>query len=305
MKNYLLTLGILFSFACNQSVAQTPADAIMMKHKEFCVALTYDYGSWDQYWEGTTLVTNGNIGTLIRTTSTPMVTYGIIDKLNFLISTPYVKTKSTGGQLAGAEGFQDLSLALKYEAFNKKIGSGKLAVLTTGMYSTPMTNYLSDYMPYSLGLGTNEVTFRAITQYEHESGFYARGALAFQWRGTTEVERDYYYNNGSYYTAYMDVPNALNYHGVIGVWLLDYSLRLEASYVGLKSTSGDDIRKYNSPQPTNKIEFDQVGFLSQYYFKKNMKGLGLLAYYTHMFNGRNMGQFSNLGGGVTYQFNFK
>ncbi|MDZ7649022.1 MAG: hypothetical protein U5K54_18680 [Cytophagales bacterium] len=53
-----------------------------------------------------------------------------------------------------------------------------------------------------------------------------------------------------------------------------YSLRLEASYVGLKSTSGDDIRKYNAPQPTNKMEFDQVGFLSQYYFKKHLKGLG-------------------------------
>jgi hypothetical protein len=170
-----------------------------------------------------------------------------------------------------------------------------------------MSNYLSDYMPYSLGLGTNEVTLRGILHYQLDKGMYVRLAGAYLWRGQTETERDYYYNNGSYYSTFMDVPNAWNYNATIGTWLFDYSLKVEASYMALKSTAGDDIRPYNSPQPTNKVEVEQVGFFAQYYFKKlePVKGLGVLAYYSNMINGRNMGKFSNIGVGATYQFKVK
>jgi hypothetical protein len=74
--------------------------------------------------------------------------------------------------------------------------------------------------------------------------------------------------------------------------------------MGLRSTSGDDIRIYNSPQPTNQVEVDQVGFFAQYYFKniKPIHGFGLIASYSRMIHGRNMGQFQNYGFGITYQF---
>jgi hypothetical protein len=49
------------------------------------------------------------------------------------------------------------------------------------------------------------------------------------------------------------------------------------------------------------VEEGQVGFSTQYYFR-NIKGFGLLAYYSRIISGRNMGEFSNIGGGVTYQF---
>jgi len=306
MKKYLLLiLCMLMLFASKLAQAQTPSDAIMMKQREICFALNYDYGTWDHYWEGVDLRVNGNIGTLTRNTTAPMVAYGITSKLNVLLSTPYVQTESTGGQLAGVKGFQDISLALKYEAFNKKIGKGKLLLLPVGAFAIPMTNYLSDYQPYSLGLGTTEWTLRGIVQYELDKGPYVRGSVAHLWRGQTEVERDYYYNNGSYYTTYMDVPNAWNYQGTLGAWLFDSSLQVEATYFVMNCTSGDDIRAYNSPQPTNKVEFSQVSFFAHYYFKKfeKIKGLGVMGYYSQMLdNGRNMGKFTNIGGGVTYQF---
>ena len=86
-----------------------------------------------------------------------------------------------------------------------------------------------------------------------------------------------------------------------GAWLFYNSLRLEANYMSLASTSGDDIRPYNMGQPTNKVEFAQAGFMTQYYFKQ-VKGLGVLAYYSQVVSGRNMGKFRNLGVGITYQF---
>jgi hypothetical protein len=298
----------VFIFLClsaSSLYAQTPSDELLMKKYELCVAVAYDHGSWDQYWEGTYLRGNENIGTFTRQTITPMLAAGITDKLNFLLATPYVKTESTGGQMAGVQGFQDLSIALKYEAIKKQLGKGNLAFLVTTAFATPMTNYLSDYMPYSLGLGTNEFTLRGIVHYQLDKGMYVRATGAHLWRGQTEVERDYYYNNGSYYTTYMDVPNAWNYSATLGTWLFDYALRVEASFMALKSTSGDDIRAYNMPQPTNKMEMEQVGAFAQYYFKKSIKGLGVLAYYSQVIDGRNMGKSTNVGVGATYQFQVK
>lgn len=303
----LFTLNLcLVAFFLSMGVmqAQTPSDAIMMKKRELCFALIYEYGSWDQYWEGTLLRSNETVATLKRNTFLPMVAIGIIDKVNLIVAVPYVQTKSSepnGGKFEGAKGFQDLSMALKGEIVNKQIAQGKLAFLTTAAYSTPITNYLSDYRPYSIGFGANEVSLRGILQYKWDRGMYVRTSLAHLWRGQTKAERDYYYNNGSYYTAWMDVPNAWTYDGIAGIWMLENSLKLEANYMGLKSTSGDDIRKYNAGQPTNKVNVDQIGFATQYYFRK-IKGLGVLGYYSQIIHGRNMGKFSTFGLGATYQF---
>ena len=264
--NYIIVMQVLLLFYLGTLQAQTPSDAVMMKKQELCLAFNYDYGSWNKYWEGDNLRGNENIGTLTRNMWSPMLAYGIIDHLNIIVSTPYIKTKASGGQIKGAEGFQDLNFSLKYMMMNKAMGKGKLAVLATLGFATPMSNYLSDFMPFSIGLGTNELSLRGIIQYRFGNRFYVRSALAHLWRGQTEAERDYYYNNGSYYTSWMDVPNAWNYNGVIGITLFDNSLKLEANYTGLSSTNGDDIRKYNAPQPTNKVEWEQIGFFSQYYF---------------------------------------
>jgi len=305
MKKFLLSSLIMLTCMAGSLYAQTPSDEILMKKYELCVAVAYDHSTWDQYWEGTYLRGNENIGTFTRQTIAPMIAAGITDKLNILIATPYVKTESSGGQLTGVQGFQDLSIALKYEIFKKALGKGNLSVLGTAAYATPMSNYISDYLPYSIGLGTNELTLRGIVHYQLEKGMYVRAAGAYLWRGQTRAERDYYYNNGSYYTTWMDVPNAVNYNASIGTWLFDYALRVEATYMVMNATSGDDIRAYNMPQPTNKMEMSQVGGFVQYYFQKGVKGLGVLAYYSQVIDGRNMGKSTNIGVGATYQFKVK
>ncbi len=305
MKKILLLQAFILGFA-TLALSQTFSDAIMMKKKEICFAFMYDQGTWDEYWEGTNLVTNENIGTFTRATYMPMIAYGITDKLNVLLSTPYVSTKSDGGQLAGVQGFQDVNVAVKYEAIKKDFGKHRVSALVVAQFGTPMSNYLSDYMPYSLGLGTQELTGRVIGQYEFNKMIYLRASAAYVWRGQTEVERPYYYNNGSYYTTFMEVPNAVNYQVILGGWLLKQSLRVEASYNVMNSVDGDDIRRWNMPQPTNKMEVTQAGFFAQYYLKsiEPLKGFSLMASYNQVLEGRNMGKATGFGGGITYQFTF-
>lgn len=278
----------------------------MMKKREACVALIYDHSSFDQYWEGTYLRSNETIATVSRMSVMPMLVVGVLDQLNFYIGVPYIKAESSepnGGQLQGAKGFQDLTLALKYRFTNHELGSGKLSVFAASSYATPVSNYLSDYRPYSLGNGTSELSIRGIVQYRWNMGIYVRGMGGHLFRGQTEAERDFYYNNGAYYTSWMDVPSAWEYTGAVGLWLLDNTLKVEVSYYKLQSTSGDDIRKYNAAQPTNKVVFDQAGASVQY-FVNQAKGLGVLAYYNQMLNGRNIGKVTAFGVGATYQFKF-
>lgn len=301
MKKHILFVLLLFPLL-GMLHAQTPTDAVMMDQKASCFALFYDMGSWDHYWEGDYLRVNGNVGTLTRKTIMPMIAIGLHDKVNLIITAPFVKTESkepNGGKLMGVSGMQDIGISLKAELLDKQIGVGKLVVLTNVGFSTPMTNYLSDYMPYSLGFGANEWSLRGIVQYKMDNGIYVQSSLAHLWRGQTEIERDYYYNNGSYYTNLMDVPNAWHFNGAVGIFLFQNTLRLEANYLALHSTSGDDIRKYNTGQPTNKVMVGQIGFSTQYFIKKE---ISLMAYCSKIINGRNMGQFSNFGLGVAYQF---
>ncbi len=298
MKKIIYLLLVFFSV---NLAAQTPWDAILMNKKELCLAVIYDEASFNQYYEGEVLIENLNLGTFKRRSVMAMAAYGITNRIDIIAMAPYVSTSSTGGQLAGVSGIQDLTVAVKGKFLEVENDGGKLSLLGLVGLSTPLTNYLSDYMPYSIGLGSTEVNLRATAEYALNSGFYGRASFAYHFRGYSEIERDFYYNNGAYYSNYMDVPNAYNLHAAIGFLTLEGRLRMEATYTGIKCVSGDDIRRWNRPQPTNKMMFDQVGVFAQYYFKK-LNQLSLVAYANTIVNGRNMGKFTNYSLGVTYQF---
>lgn len=305
-KSKAIACALLMMVCAKISNAQTPSDAQMMKKGEACLAITYDKGTFDQYWEGTNLRKNETIATVSREAFLPMIAIGIIDQLNVYIGVPYIKTESSepnGGQLQGVDGFQDLTIAAKYRALSKEIGLGKLELFAATSYSTPITNYLSDYRPYSIGNGTNEWAIRGIAQYKFGFGLYVRAMGGHFERGQTRVERDFYYNNGAVYSRWMDVPSAWEYSGVVGVWLLNNSLKIEGAYYSQQSTSGDDIRKYNAAQPTNKVNFTQLTGNVQYFIKP-LKGVGVLAYFNKTIDGRNIGKATTVGGGLTYQFKY-
>jgi hypothetical protein len=305
MKNHFRFLGLLCASLGIITIAhaQTPLDGLMMPKGEICVALQYEQVTWDRYWEGSTIRVNKNIGTFTRQMGMPMIAGGITDKVNVILSLPYVKTAASAGQLTGVQGIQDLGISVKALFLEKAIGKGKLTGFSNLSYSTPASNYLSDYMPFSLGFGTNELGIRAIGKYELDKGPYVRASYAYLNRGTTNAEREYYYANGSVYSSTMDVPDALQGQLTLGTWLFNYRLRVEASLTTIRSTSGDDIRTYCMPLPTNRVNFDRVEGFAQYYFNSNGKGLGLIASYQQAISGRNMGQFSGYGLGITYQFN--
>ncbi|RZS95754.1 transporter [Cecembia calidifontis] len=297
----IVLMAILYLNHIPQTRAQMPFDEIMMPKGEICFAGIYENGKWNQYWEGDYLRENANIGTLTRQMFMPMVAMGLTKKINIIASLPYISTEASGGTQVGQSGIQDLNVSMKVDWLQHRVGSGRILFLTNTHFSTPVGTYLSDYMPFSIGAGAPEVGVRGIGGYKMDNGLVFRMAAAYLWRGQTEIERDYYYKNGSVYSTFMNVPNALNIHGAIGYCTLENRLRLEATYMSLNCLSGDDIRAYNRPQPTNKMEVSQIGFWTQYYIKAD-RGFGAIAYLNHTITGRNMGKATAIGLGLTYQF---
>jgi len=297
----VLVLALLYLYALTPVRAQMPFDEIMMPKGEVCFAAIYENSRWNQYWEGAFLRENANIGTFTRQMAMPMVAFGLSKKLNLIASLPYVSTQASGGTQAGQSGLQDLSVSLKADWLKKRLGPGRLLLLNNVHFSIPVGKYLSDYMPFSIGAGAPEIGLRTITGYKFDNGLILRAAAAYLWRGQTPIERDYYYQEGSVYASVMEVPDALNIHAAIGYWTLDKRLRIEGTFMLLDCLSGDDIRAYNRPQPTNKMETSQVGIWTQYYIKGD-RGLGAIAYVNHTLSGRNVGKANTIGLGLTYQF---
>jgi hypothetical protein len=302
MKNkYTLLFSLFMAGTASTVAAQTPADALLMQKNEICIAFQYQHDTWDRYWEGTLLRDNQNIGTLTRQAAVPMFAYGLGSRLNVFGMLPHISTRPSGGQMAGVSGWQDLGLFAKYKLLDRKVGKGDVQAFFASGFSLPVSNYLSDYLPFSLGLGTLELTFRGIIKYELPIGIYARAGYAYLHRTTTEAERNYYFTDKGHYSAVMDVPGATNAELAFGAWLIKRSVQVEAAGIQQICLTGDDIRRQNMPQPTNKMDFTGVSGRLRY-FPSFVKGLSIMGGYTQMLQGRNVGKSTVISGGLTWQF---
>jgi len=280
--------------------AQTDLDGIMMNKNNFCTGFQYTYNTWDEYWEGKLKRTNLNLGNVTTQMVGWMGNYGITNKLNFLFSVPYVWTKSSAGTLHGMDGMQDLSLSLKYKFLETKVGKGKLTLIGLGGFSFPVSDYVADYQPLSIGLGSKNVTLRVIGDYEVNKMFVT-GAAAYVHRRNIFIDRDYYYTDEVHYTNEVEMPDAATFQlragyrgGLFGA---------EAVVNNWTTLGGFDITRNNMPFPSNRMNATVVGVN----FKCNPRafpGMSLIAGGSYTVAGRNVGQTLSASGGLFYVFDF-
>lgn len=297
----LTAIGCALFFA-TPLFAQTPTDAQMMPKGQICTAVLYSQDSWDEYWEGTLKRKNGNIGTLTRQTVMPMFALGLSKRINVIAALPWVKTHASAGQMNGVSGIQDWGLWVKGEILKAHAGPGDLSLHGVLGISGPASNYLPDYMPFSLGLGCYDGSARAIFQYKLAKGPFLKALASYHVRSSCTIERDYYYTTQAVYSNKVDMPNAVMYGAALGTWLFHNSLKIEATFDGLYTLGGHDIRRQDAGFPSNKMIFTRVGAGLQYYLPF-VKGLGIVASGMQVLTGRNVGQSTVINGGITYQFN--
>lgn len=289
----LVLLASLFQMAS----AQMPNDGLMMPKRNWCTLVQYTQSSWDEYWEGANKRTNSNLGTFTGRNVMLMTNYGITDKLNVMAGVPYVWTGSDS-YLEGQSGLQDLSVFLKYQPFQTSLAGGEFKVQVTGGASIPVTDYVPDFLPFSIGLQSKTASLRGILNYTHGSGIYLTVQAGHTWRSNTTIDRDsYIFENELYYSDEVPVPNVLDATGRLG--FISKKFQAEVNFDYFSCLSGDDIRYNDMPFPSNKMQASTAGIFAKYFV---WRGLAVQASYGQVLAGRNAGQGTVIAGGFTYFF---
>jgi hypothetical protein len=280
--------------------AQTDADALMMKRLEFCTGPMYQYSSWNEYWEGDLKRDNLNLGTVSTQMAGVMGTFGITNKLNFLFNVPYVATNASAGQWKGQSGIQDLSLWLKYLGFEKKKGKTRFSILGLAGLSTPLSNYSVDQLPLSIGLGSTNLSLRAMADYQWGKWF-ATASGTYVFRSNVDLDRTAYYTDQLHYTNEVEMPNATQ-------WMLRAGYRYknwiaEAVLDDWNTLGGHDITRNNMPFISNNMDATRLG-ANVKWEDGLLKGLSFIGGGNYTLSGRNVGQSTTVYGGIVYLFQF-
>lgn len=297
MKQTVFFMLLFSVFFMNvNAAAQSPTDGLMMPKGSLCNLVGYSNSQWDNYWEGNKKRSNANLGTFTSQNVLLMGALGITDKLNVLAGLPYVWTSASASYIGGQSGFQDLSVWVKYRIVAKKGNFGEIKLFTTLGGSIPTTQYVTDFLPFSIGLHTKTASGRLILNYE-KNGFYLTAQGGATLRSNVKIDRNsFIFNNKLYESDVMPVPNAAD--GSLTLGYLSKSFQTAVSIDKFGCLSGDDIRYNDAPILPNNMQSTSVNWFG----RVNMGHLSLILNAGKVLNGRNIGQSTSFGGSVLFWF---
>lgn len=279
--------------------AQTDIDAIMMGKNQFCTGVIYNGSSWKEYWEGTLKRENANLGTVSTNMIGPMGSLGVSSRLNIIFNLPYIKTKASAGQLKGFSGLQDLSLWLKWKPVKKKVGKGTLSLFTIGGISSPVSDYVADYLPLSIGMRSRNISLRGMADYQL-GVWTATISGTYVHRSNIEIDRSSYYTTEMHYSNEVFMPDAAQFNARMGyrgkTWVV------EAVADNWTTLGGFDITRNNMPFPSNRMNMTRTG-INMKYEPASPKGLTLIGGASTAIAGRNVGKSTSIQAGLFYIFN--
>jgi hypothetical protein len=280
-------------------LAQMPDDGFTMGKGELCIVAGYKQSQWKEYWEGKRLRENLNMGTFTSKAFMPMLGYGVTDKLNLFASLPYISNSSDKGTMTGKKGWQDFSFAAKYQVLDIKKKNFRYALFGTAAFSLPATNYVPDFLPYSIGIGSQTASLRVIGHVVFKEDFFATIQTGYTFRSNITVDRITYYTDGQHYTDEMKIPDI--WDGSVKLGYDNYRIRTNVHYMIANSTSGSDMRLNDMPYPGNKMDMQAIGVDVLLWVPK-VKGLGLTGSADKTIAGRNMGKAFTWMAGAQYVF---
>jgi len=296
------TAFLILLFAGQQMLfAQTDMDAIMMGKNRLCIGPMYSYTSWKNYWEGELKRNNLNLGTVSTQTFSVMGNYGITSKLNLLFNVPYIKTKASAGTMQGMKGVQDLSLFVKWMPVEKEMLNGVISIYGIVGASVPLTNYVADYLPLSIGMRSKTASLRLMGDYQTGS-FFITASGTYVLRDNIKIDRTAYYITEMHLTNEVYIPNGGNFNVRAG--FRSDRLIAEAVLNSWKTFGGFDISRNNMPFPGNRMNATSIGANFKYVLPSKNHEVSLVAGGNTTVAGKNMGQSTTVYGSVFYVLDF-
>lgn len=279
--------------------SQNDLDGIMMGKNLYCLGGMFAQSEWKQYWEGTTLRSNENLGKVRTRMAGPMGSLGITKNLNLLFALPYVQTQASAGQLKGFKGMQDFNIWAKYRLLKRKKSNQGLSIFAIGGFSTPTTDYVKDYLPLSIGLGSTTFIIRGMLDYQFKN-LFATVSSSLISRNNIEIDRQTYYTDRMIYSNTIQMPNAIQNNYRMGFRNKDAVIEMVLDQ--WITQGGFDITRNNMPFPSNRMNQTRLGVNAKYEPEK-WKGLSLTSAFYQTRSGRNVGKSTSFQFGVFYILN--
>jgi hypothetical protein len=298
----IIRTGLLFILLLTQWQlrAQMDIDALFMGKGQLCTGPMYMHSGWKNYWEGSLKRDNPNLGTVTTQSISLMGMYGIKKNAAIFYNIPYIITQPGAGQWKGQQGLQDVSLWLKYRPLNRQIGKAKLAIIGLLGFSTPLTNYRKDMLPFSIGMGSTTGSARLMADYSL-GRWFATASATWVLRSNVQIDRTAYYTNQMHYSNQVYMPNATQWN--IRMGYRTSKIVAEAIADNWTTQGGFEITRNNMPFISNRMNATRIGF----HFKHEevgLKPLTVQAGAQHTIAGRNMGQGTTMYAGVAWLFQF-
>jgi hypothetical protein len=293
MMKFLRNLAFsVLTLAPMLAVAQSPLSGFMNGKGNGAIAVSYTQESYDNVF----LVPSDADGVPVFndvTVSSVSIygTYGISDKLDAVVSLPYITAKGNASATTLRElnyenersGLQDISAFLKYNPYSTNIGSSKLDFAVGLGVRTPLGDYKVDEGLQSiLAIGNRATSVNAlgIAQVFDKSGLFLSTQIGYSVR------------NG-------DVPNALI--GEIKAGYASSKFYADLWFAGQQSDGGVNIlgEGFAGFFPATDVSYNRAG-LSVYV--PIAGGFGISAGASKYLNGRNVGESIGYSGSLVFSF---
>ncbi|GAB2603136.1 hypothetical protein [Spirosoma areae] len=291
---FIVSLSFLLNLSL-QTHAQGLVDGFMRGQRKANLTIIGSQETYDTYYINTTKTKNPNLGTVTTQALTVVGTYGLGYDLDLIVAAPYVRTESNAGFSPKQQGFQDVSAALRWEAFDYKFGNTRLSWLFAVGYSMPIENYVNDAL-VAIGRGSRNVDGRTMLHFKAGS-FFITGQYGYIRRGQVALDRLVNFYDPSQLNPYtgskVNVPDVTELIIRAGI----VSKRFNIDVWGQRQTpytEGTNIGP-GIPFPTNAVGFTRVGATA---YVKLITKLGLTAGYSATLDGRNIGQSTQINGGL-------
>lgn len=299
MTKRLLAAALLL-FGAVPLHAQTIDDGVLLAKKSLCAGVVYGHDNWTEYWEGTLKRTNGNVGEVTTKSVAFMAAYGLTGRLNVIASLPFVSTHASGGTLHGQKGLQDLTVAAKFRAFSA--ADDRVRAYVVGSYAVPVSDYVPDLFPLSLGMASQRLSGRATLSVRAGQGFFAGATGAYTWRDNVTLDRPAYFTDGQLFlTDQVHMPNTFDY--AVNVGYGRGRLTVPVTYTQQITLGGGDIRRQDAPFISNRMNFKKLDAMVMYHLPR-LTGLAVRVQAARVIDGRNVGQSTAVMAGLMYTANF-
>ena len=225
---------------------------------------------------------------------------GLTNRLNVIGAVPYVLDQASQGVLHGIDGFQDLTLAAKFTAFERpSVNVRTVRAIGVVSVSLPLTNYNPELPPLSIGSGSTRLSLRGTLNYQSGHGLYLDGSPGYTWRQPVTLDRPYFYTDDEFVMSdEVPMPSVFDY--VVSAGYARNGLMALATFSQQRTTGGGDIRRQDMPFVSNRMNFSKVGGMGMYPIPK--LPLSVQLSYAYTVKGRNVGQATTFTAGLLYLF---